>query len=164
MELRQYWNIIRRRGWIVLAIVAVVLAVSLLTLGVLVAAGLPVRYFPEVAPTPLVAYAARVLGATAAVVVTASHNPPGENGYKVYDANGAQLIPPVDAGIAAAIERVGPAAGVPRVEGALEGADGLARPVEAGLVSRYVEEVLGLRPQLPADRLRPAPQSLPAAV
>ncbi|MBN2114541.1 MAG: phospho-sugar mutase [Acidimicrobiia bacterium] len=122
------------------------------TVGVLAAAGIPVRYFPAVAPTPLVAYAARVLGATAAVVVTASHNPPRDNGYKVYDANAAQIIPPVDAGIAAAIDRVGPANEVPRVEGVLEGAKGQVRPIEPVIVSRYVEEVLALRPEVEADR------------
>ena len=120
--------------------------------GVLAAAGVPVRYFPEVAPTPLVAYAARVLGASAAVVVTASHNPPQDNGYKVYDANAAQIVPPVDAGIAAAIDRVGPAVDVPRVEGALAGASELARPVEPSLAARYTEEVLALRPSIAADR------------
>jgi len=122
------------------------------TVGVLAAAGLPVRYFPEVAPTPLVAYAARVLGATAAVVVTASHNPPRDNGYKVYDANAAQIISPVDAGIAAAIDGVGPANQVPRVEGVLEVASDSARPIEAAVASRYVEEVLALRPEVAADR------------
>jgi phosphomannomutase len=120
--------------------------------GVLAAAGVPVRYFPEVAPTPLVAYAARVLGASAAVVVTASHNPPQDNGYKVYDANAAQIVPPADAGIAAAIDRVERAVDVPRVEGALAGASDLARPIEASLTARYVEEVLALRPSIPADR------------
>lgn len=120
--------------------------------GVLAAAGVPVRYFAEVAPTPLVAYAARVLGASAAVVVTASHNPPQDNGYKVYDANAAQIVPPVDAAIAAAIDRVGRAADVPRVEDALAGVSGLARPIEPALAERYVEEVLALRPAGPADR------------
>jgi phosphomannomutase len=122
------------------------------TVGVLAAAGIPVWYSLEVAPTPLVAYAARVLGATAAVVVTASHNPPRDNGYKVYDANAAQIIPPVDTFIAAAIDRVGPAVEVPRVEGAMDGASFLARAVEPEVASRYVEEVLALRPEVPADR------------
>ncbi len=122
------------------------------TVGVLAAAGLPVRYFPEVAPTPLVAYAARVLGATAGVVVTASHNPPRDNGYKAYDANAAQIVPPVDAGIAAAIDRVGPAIEVPRVAGALAGGSDLARPIEPALTARYVDEVLALRPAVAADR------------
>ncbi|NIR38199.1 MAG: phospho-sugar mutase, partial [Actinobacteria bacterium] len=66
------------------------------TVGVLVSAGFRVRYFEGTAPTPLVSFAAKELGAAAAVVVTASHNPPADNGYKVYDANAAQIIPPVD--------------------------------------------------------------------
>ncbi len=83
-------------------------------IAVLVAAGLDVKSFADAIPTPLVAYAARHLGAIAAVVVTASHNPPEDNGYKVYAENGAQIVPPADRGISQAIERVGPAVDVPR--------------------------------------------------
>ena len=77
------------------------------TAAVLAAAGIPAHYFADVAPTPLTAYAVRALGAAAAVMVTASHNPPADNGYKVYWGNGAQIIPPHDAGITAAIDGVG---------------------------------------------------------
>ncbi len=119
---------------------------------VLVAAGIPVRYFEEPVPTPLVAYAARVFGARAAVVVTASHNPPRDNGYKVYDANAAQIIPPVDTEIADSIERVGAAADVPRCEGALEGENEQAVPIEPAWQERYVDDLLGIRPQGEADR------------
>jgi phosphomannomutase len=66
------------------------------TIAVLVAAGFQVRYFEDPVPTPIVAYASLSLGGVAAVVVTASHNPPADNGYKVYAANGAQIIPPTD--------------------------------------------------------------------
>lgn len=90
------------------------------TVGVLVAAEHHVRYFTEPVPTPMVAFGARRLGAAAAVVITASHNPPADNGYKVYDDNGAQIVPPVDSEIAAAIAAVGAAGDVPRVEDALE--------------------------------------------
>jgi phosphomannomutase len=83
---------------------------------VLAAAKIPVRYFPEPVPTPLVAYTARALQATAAVVVTASHNPRADNGYKLYLDDAVQLTSPHDAAIEAAIERVGAAASVPRVE------------------------------------------------
>ncbi|MBW3658114.1 MAG: phospho-sugar mutase [Actinobacteria bacterium] len=84
--------------------------------GVLLAAGLQVAWFPDVAPTPLVAFAGLELRAAATIVVTASHNPPEYNGYKVYAGNGAQIIPPTDERIADAIAAVGPAAEVPRVE------------------------------------------------
>jgi phosphomannomutase len=79
------------------------------TVGVLAAAGIPVVMFDEFVPTPLVAYAALQYGARAAIVVTASHNPPADNGYKVYDRNGAQIVPPVDGLISAAIDAAPPA-------------------------------------------------------
>ena len=109
--------------------------------GVLVSAGIPVRYFVDPTPTPLVAYAARVLDARAAVVVTASHNPPADNGYKVYAANGAQIIPPVDGRIAAAIEAVGPAKEVPRVEDALRDGHSLVEEVGAEMFDAYLADL-----------------------
>ena len=69
-------------------------------------AGFGVRafLFPDLAATPLVAYAVRNLGASAGVMVTASHNPPGDNGYKVYDHTGSQIITPMDGEIAKHID------------------------------------------------------------
>ncbi len=81
---------------------------------VLAGAGVEPVWFDAVTPTPLIAHEARRTGAAAAVVVTASHNPPGDNGYKVYDSNGAQIVPPADTAIAAAIAAVGGADAVPR--------------------------------------------------
>jgi phosphomannomutase len=66
--------------------------------------GIRAFLFPELAATPLVAYAVRNLGASAGVMVTASHNPPGDNGYKVYDYSGSQIISPMDAEIAKHID------------------------------------------------------------
>jgi phosphomannomutase len=83
--------------------------------GVLAAAGFTVHRFPTHQPTPLCAFAQKDLDAAAAVVVTASHNPPDDNGYKVYVEGAAQIVPPTDAAIAAAIDAVGPAVEVPRV-------------------------------------------------
>jgi len=114
------------------------------TVGVLAAAGIPVRFFDEPVPTPLVAYAARLVEARAAVVITASHNPPRDNGYKVYDRNGAQIIPPVDGDIAAAIAAVGPAKQVPRIEDATVGGSPLVL-VSENTFGRYLGELDAVR-------------------
>lgn len=120
------------------------------TAGVLAAAGISVRYFPEVTPTPLVAFACTHLGAAAGIVVTASHNPPADNGYKVYAANGAQIIPPMDSAIAEAIGRVGPSRDVPRIESPFDRETDAVSPVPADLLDRYWEQV---------NRHRPSPTS-----
>ncbi|CAO1634989.1 unnamed protein product [Sympodiomycopsis kandeliae] len=74
--------------------------------GVLAAMGLQVRLYDTVAPTPLGAFAVKSLGTAAGIVVTASHNPPEFNGYKVYQAGGTQINTPVDGLIADQIHRV----------------------------------------------------------
>tara|TARA_R110002096_G_scaffold239101_1_gene430739 strand:+ start:109124 stop:110827 length:1704 start_codon:yes stop_codon:yes gene_type:complete len=77
------------------------------TAGVLLGLGFKVYLSTFVVPTPVVAFGVTHFGAAAGVMVTASHNPPEYNGYKVYWENGAQIIPPQDSGIAAAIDDVG---------------------------------------------------------
>ena len=110
--------------------------------GVFAAAGLPVRYWTEEVPTPLVPYALSALGGCAGVMVTASHNPPQDNGYKVYDVNGAQIIPPVDTAIAAAIDLVGPASAVDRVTNVLDSHRAGVAPIEPGTLEAYRRAVL----------------------
>jgi len=71
--------------------------------GVVVAAGGEALVLPEATPTPIVAFIVRRLAADAGIAVTASHNPPRDNGYKVYLGDGAQIVPPTDERIAVAI-------------------------------------------------------------
>jgi phosphomannomutase len=102
------------------------------TAAVLAGLGIPVYLFPDPAPTPLLSFSVPQLGAAAGVAVTASHNPPADNGYKVYLASGAQIVPPVDAAIAAAIARA------PRV-------DAIARPSPAEAAASGLRRLLDVR-------------------
>jgi phosphomannomutase len=72
-----------------------------------------VHLLPRQQPTPLLAFAIRHLQAAAGIMITASHNPPAYNGYKLYLRDGAQIIPPADAEIEAEIRGLGPLSAVP---------------------------------------------------
>ena len=113
---------------------------------VLAGAGIRVHLLPPRQPTPLLAFAIRQLGAAAGVMVTASHNPPADNGYKLYLGDGAQIIPPVDAQIEAAIDGLGPLAAVP--------AAALASPLitQHGdeVAQAYLAAIVAASPGLPA--------------
>lgn len=83
------------------------------TAGVFAALGVRAWLTPTLVPTPLAAHGVLALGAAAGVVVTASHNPATDNGYKVYAGDGGQIVPPIDGEIAARIDAAPPARDVP---------------------------------------------------
>lgn len=122
------------------------------TVGVLCAAKIPVRYFASPVPTPIVAFAAKHYGAAAAIVITASHNPPADNGYKVYDENAAQIVPPVDQAIAEAIAQISEASTVPRVESPIDQGHELATEFGPEVYEAYWHEVSVERPDMDGVR------------
>ena len=118
---------------------------------VLAASGLRALHFRSALPTPVLAFAVRHLGAAAGVMVTASHNPAVDNGYKVYLADGAQILPPHDAAVAAAAETAdGPA------DRELLGpfGDGVAEVDEAGVLAAYRSAALRVVSPSAPRRLR----------
>jgi phosphomannomutase len=115
------------------------------TAAVLAGAGIPAWVFTAGTPTPLGAFAVPALRAAAGVVVTASHNPKEYNGYKVYGPNGAQVIPPDDAAIAADMGAVGPANAVPFLAADAARARGLLWEVGPDVRERYLEAILAER-------------------
>jgi phosphomannomutase len=131
---------------------------------VLTGSGIRVHLLPGRSPTPLLAFAVRHLSAGAGVMITASHNPPADNGYKLYLGDGAQIVPPVDAQIEAAIRELGPLS------------EAVLGPLDGPLVTRHGGEIAeaylavltrggdppprfrgGLPPEPPAPDRRSAP-------
>ncbi|MBW3085356.1 putative phosphomannomutase [Austwickia sp. TVS 96-490-7B] len=113
---------------------------------VVAAAGAVPMLLPEQLPTPVTAYAVRALNADAGVMVTASHNPPADNGYKVYlggraadgDGCGVQIVPPADAEIARRIAETPGAGAIPLSEDGIE-------EVPMQVVEDYVTRAAALR-------------------
>jgi phosphomannomutase len=106
-------------------------------------AGVHAFLLPTHLPTPVLAFAIRHLGCSAGVMVTASHNPPQDNGYKVYLEDSSQIVPPADAEISAAIDAVGRVDEMPRSD-----AYELLGPEVA---EAYVEAVVALPSDGPRD-------------
>jgi phosphomannomutase len=103
---------------------------------VLAAEGFMVTLLFAAVPTPVVAFGARHLGASAGIQITASHNPPCDNGYKVYFDSGVQIVPPADREIEAMILKAPHADQISRAPVGTSGLD---------LIQRYVDRVSHLR-------------------
>jgi len=84
------------------------------TARIMAGAGIAAMVLPTALPTPVLAFAVRYLGCDAGVMVTASHNPPDDNGYKVYLGDGSQIVPPADSEISACIAAVGRLEDIPQ--------------------------------------------------
>jgi phosphomannomutase len=113
-------------------------------MGVLAARAVRVHLFTTCGPTPLVAFATKKLGAVAGIMVTASHNPPEYNGYKVYWANGAQIIPPIDGRIAERIAKAPPAKAIERFDVHDVREDKLISDLSVGIERAYLDAVRAL--------------------
>lgn len=103
---------------------------------VLAAQGFPVTLFFTAVPTPVVAFAVRSIPAAAGIQITASHNPPSDNGFKVYFGGGFPIISPTDREIEQAMADAPPADEIPRVA---------VQPAGIGEVQRYVERAATVR-------------------
>ncbi len=125
------------------------------TAAVLCAAGIPCWLSESVCPTPLAAFAVRHVGAVAGVMVTASHNPPQYNGYKVYAANGAQIFPPAERLIAEAIAQVPAADEIPTTALDQAAAEKMLHTFGAELERHYLDGIKTLYPPTGGDRSIP---------
>jgi phosphomannomutase len=103
---------------------------------VLAAEGFMVTLMFAAVPTPVIAFGARHLGASAGIQITASHNPPSDNGYKVYFDSGVQIVPPADREIEAMVAKAPHADQIARAAVQTSGLD---------LIQRYVDRVSHVR-------------------
>ena len=107
----------------------------------LAANGIKAYVFESLRPTPELSYAVRRLGCIAGINITASHNPPEYNGYKVYWEDGAQITPPHDTGIMAEVKKVTDYATVKTMELEEARAAGLYQVIGADIDDPYIEEL-----------------------
>lgn len=116
------------------------------TARIMAGAGISALVLPRPLPTPVLAFAIRELRCAAGVMVTASHNPPDDNGYKVYLGDGSQIVAPADVDIAASIAGIGPMSTIKESDA--------YHVLDEGVIDAYVTRALAL--------LRPGPRKLAA--
>ncbi len=110
----------------------------------LAANGIKAYVFESLRPTPELSYAVRRLGCIAGINITASHNPPEYNGYKVYWEDGAQITPPHDSGIMDEVKKVTDYSAVKTMPLEEAKAAGLYQTIGADIDDPYIEELKGL--------------------
>lgn len=110
----------------------------------LAANGIRAYIFPSLRPTPMLSFALRKLGCIAGIVVTASHNPPEYNGYKVYWEDGAQITPPHDKGIMDEVKKVTDYSSVKTMTLEEAKASGLYTTIGKEIDDPYIEELKSL--------------------
>ncbi len=113
------------------------------TARIMAGAGITAMVLPKALPTPVLAFAVRELDCAAGVMVTASHNPPDDNGYKVYLGDGSQIVPPADSEISACIAAVGQV-------GSIAQSDDF-RVLDGTVVDSYVARAVSLLGNGPRD-------------
>ncbi len=113
------------------------------TAEIMTGAGFKALVLPRPLPTPLLAFAIREFGCAAGVMVTASHNPPQDNGYKVYLGDGSQIVSPADSEIAARIDAVGAMGEIPRGDA--------GKVLDESIINRYLDTVADLATDGPRD-------------
>lgn len=117
---------------------------------------IPAHLFEREVPTPVCAFAVRELNCAAGVMVTASHNPPEYNGYKVYWENGAQIIPPHDQGIAEQI-KLASTISIPWLDPAALRRSGRIRSVDHRFIEKYLRGVEALSIHSPSKTAKNLP-------
>lgn len=120
---------------------------------VLAANGIPAFVYPSLRPTPMLSFAVRRLGCTAGIVVTASHNSPEYNGYKVYWADGAQVVAPRDTDIIDEVNAVTAYGQILRMEQKEAEEKGLYHTIAKEIDRCFDEQVLSQRicPEITED-------------
>ncbi|HWS93200.1 MAG TPA: phospho-sugar mutase, partial [Mycobacterium sp.] len=118
------------------------------TAEVLAAENFSVVLLPDPVPTPVVAFAVRHTGAAAGIQITASHNPPTDNGYKVYFEGGIQIVSPTDRQIETAMADAPLPDRITRRP---------VQPADTDLVERYIERAAGVRRAAGSVRLALTP-------
>ena len=123
------------------------------TAAILAGNGIPVYLFEDITPTPLASYAIRHLKAVSGVVITASHNPPEYNGYKVYWEDGGQIIPPHDERIIEEVRKIDSINKIKKVPFEQGVSSGTVTILRDEITAAYIKSLEGiaLRPIRPSD-------------